>query len=243
MTVRSLLQIILFLLIIIIVGGVYFLYFYSGPQKHGAVKIDNNSKISQEKIILNENNIDQDNQLIKIEENKNQKSNEGKSDSNKPIKDKDNLKNNKDTNNSQYVKNLTKEIEYITSTKNGDIIKIFAKSGKTNLKNNKILDLEDVNGTISSDGKSNIHISSKFAEYNYSDQNSKFYEDVEIKYIDRVIICDNFDLKINDNIAVAYNNVIIKDYKSLMKAEKVTMNILTKDINIESKEKVEINTK
>ena len=111
------------------------------------------------------------------------------------------------------------------------------------MRNNKILDLEDVNGTISSDGKSNIHISSKFAEYNYSDQNSKFYEDVEIKYIDRVIICDNFDLNINDNIAVAYNNVIIKDYKSLMKAEKVTMNILTKDINIESKEKIEINTK
>ena len=103
--------------------------------------------------------------------------------------------------------------------------------------------MEDVNGTISSDGKSNVYISSKFAEYNYSDQNSKFYEDVEIKYIDRIIICDNFDLKINDNIAVAYNNVMIRDNKSLMKAEKVTMNILTKDINIESKEKIEINTK
>ena len=225
MTVKSLLQIILFLLIIIIVGGIYFLYFYSGTQNHGTMKVDNNSKISQENMTLNQNNIDKDNQLIKIEENK------------------DKLKKNKEINNSQYVQNLTKEIEYITSTKNGDIIKIFAKSGKTNLKNNNILDLEDVNGTISSDGNSNVYNSPKFAEYNYSDQNSRFYEDVEIKYIDRIIICDNFDLKINDNIAVAYNNVIIKDYKSLMKAEKVTMNILTKDINIESKEKIEINTK
>ena len=242
MTVKSLLQIILFLLIIIIVGGIYFLYFFSGTQNHGTIKVDNNSKIAQENMTLNQNNIDKDNQLIKIEENKNLKLNE-ESISDKPKENKDKLKENKEINNSQYVQNLTKEIEYITSTKNGDIIKIFAKSGKTNLKNNKILDLEDVNGTISSDGKSNIHISSKFAEYNYSDQNSKFYEDVEIKYIDRVIICDNFDLKINDNIAVAYNNVIIKDYKSLMKAEKVTMNILTKDINIESKEKIEINTK
>ena len=225
MTVKSLLQIILFLLIIIIVGGMYFLYFYSGTQSYGTIKVDNNSKISQENMTLNQNNIDKDNQLIKIEENK------------------DKLKKNKEINNSQYVQNLTKEIEYITSTKNGDIIKIFAKSGKTNLKNNNILELEDVNGTISSDGKSNVYISSKFAEYNYSDQDSKFYEDVEIKYIDRIIICDNFDLKINDNIAVAYNNVIIRDNKSLMKAEKVTMNILTKDINIESKEKIEINTK
>ena len=36
---------------------------------------------------------------------------------------------------------------------------------------------------------------------------------------------------------------MIRDNKSLMKAEKVTMNILTKDVNIESKEKIEINTK
>ena len=242
MTVKSLLQIILFLLIIIIVGGIYFLYFYSGTQNHGTMKVDNNSKISQENMTLNQNNIDKDNQLIKIEENKNLKLNE-ESLSDKPKENKDKLKENKEINNSQYVQNLTKEIEYITSTKNGDIIKIFAKSGKTNLKNNNILELEDVNGTISSDGKSNVYISSKFAEYNYSDQNSKFYDDVEIKYIDRIIICDNFDLKINDNIAVAYNNVIIRDNKSLMKAEKVTMNILTKDINIESKEKIEINTK
>ena len=242
MTVKSLLQIILFLLIIIIVGGMYFLYFYSGTQSYGTIKVDNNSKISQENMTLNQNNIDKDNQLIKIEENKSLKFNE-ESISDKPKENKDNLKKNKEINNSQYVQNLTKEIEYITSTKNGDIIKIFAKSGKTNLKNNNILDLEDVNGTISSDGKSNVYISSKFAEYNYSDQNSKFYDDVEIKYIDRIIICDNFDLKINDNIAVAYNNVMIRDNKSLMKAEKVTMNILTKDINIESKEKIEINTK
>ena len=242
MTVKSLLQIILFLLIIIIVGGIYFLYFYSGTQNHGTIKVDNNSKISQENMTLNQNNIDKDNQLIKIEENKNLKLNE-ESISDKPKVNKDKLKKNKEIDNSQYVQNLTKEIEYITSTKNGDIIKIFAKSGKTNLKNNNILDLEDVNGTISSDGKSNVYISSKFAEYNYSDQNSKFYGDVEIKYIDRIIICDNFDLKINDNIAVAYNNVIIRDNKSLMKAEKVTMNILTKDINIESKKKIQINTK
>ena len=242
MTVKSLLQIILFLLIIIIVGGIYFLYFFSGTQNHGTIKVDNNSKIAQENMTLNQNNIDKDNQLIKIEENKNQKLNE-ESISDKPKVNKDKLKKNKEIDNSQYVQNLTKEIEYITSTKNGDIIKIFAKSGKTNLKNNNILDLQDVNGTISSDGKSNVYISSKFAEYNYSDQNSKFYEDVEIKYIDRIIICDNFDLKINDNIAVAYNNVMIRDNKSLMKAEKVTMNILTKDINIESKEKIEINTK
>ena len=57
------------------------------------------------------------------------------------------------------IKNLTKEIEYITSNKNGEIFKISAKYGKTNLKNNNILDLEKVNGVILSDRKSrNLYI-------------------------------------------------------------------------------------
>ena len=57
-----------------------------------------------------------------------------------------------------------------------------------------------------------------------------------------VIKCDNLDLKISDNIAIAYNNVIFQDRDSLMKAEKITMNILTKDIIINSDNKIEITT-
>jgi lipopolysaccharide assembly outer membrane protein LptD (OstA) len=54
-----------------------------------------------------------------------------------------------------------------------------------------------------------------------------------------LITCDNLDLKINENYAVAYNNVIIKDNKSIMKAQMVTLNIITKDIKINSQNKVE----
>ena len=50
--------------------GNIFSYFYSGTQSYGTIKVDNNSKISQENMTLNQNNIDKDNQLIKIEENK-----------------------------------------------------------------------------------------------------------------------------------------------------------------------------
>ena len=71
-------------------------------------------------------------------------------------------------------------------------------------------------------------------------QNSKFYNDVIIKYNDQVIKCDNLDLKISDNIAIAYNNVTLQNKNSLMKAEKITMNILTKDISINSNEEIEV---
>ena len=97
-------------------------------------------------------------------------------------------------------------------------------------------------GQYSSSERSEIYISSDYAKYNYNNQNSKFYSNVKIKYDNKIITCDNLDLNINENIAVAYNNVIVKDEKSIMKAQKITLNIITKDININSKEKIEIIT-
>ena len=40
MSIKSLLQVILFLLIIIIIGGIYFLYFYSGPIKNKEIVVN-----------------------------------------------------------------------------------------------------------------------------------------------------------------------------------------------------------
>ena len=140
------------------------------------------------------------------------------------------------------IKNLTKEIEYITSNKEGDIFKILAKYGKTNIKNSDILDLKEVDGIISSSKRSEIYITSDFAEYNYDNQNSKFYSNVIIKYDNKVITCDNLDLEIKTNYAIAYNDVEIKDDNSVMKAQLVRLNILTKDIEINSQDKIKIIT-
>ena len=47
-------------------------------------------------------------------------------------------------------------------------------------------------------------------------------------------------MNLSENIAVAYNNVIVKDDISVMKAQNIILNIITKDININSEEKVKI---
>ena len=110
------------------------------------------------------------------------------------------------------------------------------------MKNTEILDLVDVDGTITPKNKSNIYITSDYAKYNYSNQNSRFFDNVEIKYDNKVITCDNFSLDISENIAIAYDNVIVKDEGSIMKAQNITMNILTKDISINSENKIKILT-
>ena len=136
--------------------------------------------------------------------------------------------------------NQSKEIEYIATRENGDIFKILAKYGRTNLKDSKMLDLEDVSGTISSKDKSDFYISSDFAKYNYTNQDSKFYSNVKIKYDDKEITCDNFELSVSENLAVAYENVVLKNSGSIMKAKTIIVNISTKDIKINSNDKIEV---
>ena len=228
MSIKSLLQIILILLIFIIIGGIYFIYFYSDTNKKVELsEVNGGLNITVDKVILEDNEAADKNDLStsKVEDSKNVIDDE------KIIEEKQEYK---------KFENLTKQIQYITSSSNGDVFKILADTGKTNLKNRNLLDLENVKGSIISSERPDIYISSKFAEYNYSDQNSKFYNNVIIKYNDRIIKCDNFDLIISDNIAIAYNNVTIESKDSLMKAEKITLNILTKDISINSDEKIEI---
>ena len=77
---------------------------------------------------------------------------------------------------------------------------------------------------------------------NYDNQNSQFYSNVKINYDNKTITCDNLDLKINENYAIAYNNVEIKDENSTMKAQIVKLNLLTKDIKINSQDKIKITT-
>ena len=48
------------------------------------------------------------------------------------------------------------------------------------------------------------------------------------------------DLNITENIAIAYSNVEVKDEKSVMQAQVITMDIITKDIEINSEDKIKI---
>ena len=246
MSVKSLLQLILLVLIFFILGGIYFVYFYSGPLKNKLVLNENISKLDNKKI---EKEYFQDEEVLEkatLEQKKSANENGDRDLKAKKVKNEKKKYEIKDASlkeaETDKIKNLTKEIEYITSNKEGDIFKILAKYGKTNIKDSDILDLKEVDGVISSSKRSDIYITSNFAEYNYDNQNSKFYSNVIIKYDNKVITCDNLDLEIKTNYAIAYNNVEIKDDNSVMKAQLVRLNILTKDIEINSQDKIKIIT-
>ncbi len=249
MSVKSLLQIILFLLIILIIGSIYYVYFLKIPLDN---KVNLNTEIQLNKKDIMENEVlSKEERLDEIELIENEKSKVGKNNNidqvNLSVNNNNLLENSSEKNDlklnessTNEIKNLTKKIEYISTNKNGDTFKILAKYGKTNLRNSNILDLEDVKGTVILSEGSIINISSDYAKYNYNDQQSEFINNIQLNYDDKLITCDNLSIKITKNIAIAYNNVVIKDKKSMIKADNVQINLTTKDINLNSENIIQL---
>jgi len=251
MSPKSAIQLIIFIIIFIIIGGVYFEYF--SKEK---IKIDQTTQKTEKEINTNSqdesNNKDESEDLDLTNKDKLNKKKKietkkiefEKSEEKKPEKKNTKLNDNKKKDNE--IPNIVKDVEYLTTDKNGNKYKILATSGRTNQNDKNILDLNNVRGEITSNQRSTIYIISDFAEYNSSTLDSKFYKNVVINYEDKQINCENFDINIDTNIAIAYNNVVVTDPKSIMKAGKIALNIETKEIDINpdsvGKNKIKINT-
>ena len=274
MSIKSLAQIIIILIIFIIIGSVYYNYFYKPVEIQKNFKNNIEKKVIEEKTEkLNKSDKVKNNQIKKSEDNNQIKTKEKnlekevekpkeevekpkeevekpKEEVEKPkeevvIKTKEepkddtiNKKNNLETT------NVLTEVEYLTTDNKGNKYKIFAKSAKTSKENKDILELDQVRGIVTSETRSNVYIVSDFAKYNSSNLSSLFYQNVVINFEDKQIDCDYFDLDMQTNIAVAYSNVIVTDPKSIMKAGRITLDMKTKDINIEPevRKKIEVKT-
>ena len=239
MSLKSLIQTIIVLIIIIILGGVYYNYFANNKkitlEKDIQTEIDPNK--TKKKVTLNENSVEK--KKINIDENI--INNESKQIEDETVGIEKKIKRNK-----PEIDNIVKDIEYLTTDKNGNKYKILATSGRTNSEDKNILDLDNVRGIITSTTRSDVYIISDFAEYNSSNLNSVFYQNVVVNYEDKEITCDYFDVDMKTNIAKAYNNVVVKDSNSKMKAGKIILNIETKVININpenNKKKVSLTIK
>ena len=236
MSLKSLVQIFIILVILIILGGVYYNYFAENKK----ISLEDNEKSIQSEIDIDNNEIKETKTLpekssankeiniseeVKTAEVKTAevKSAEVKSESTNQKK----IKKNK-----PKINNVVKDIEYLTTDKSGNKYKILATSGRTNIEDKNVLDLDNVKGIITSDERSTVYVKSDYAEYNSSSLNSSFYQNVVINYEDKEITCDYFDIDMKTNIAIAYNNVVVTDPQSIMKAGRIILNIETKVINI-----------
>ena len=236
MSAKTLVQILLFIVIILIISTIYIIYFKTDKLNNQIITLnsESESQFLDDGLIIKE----ELNNKTQREETTNNRAEDLEQNYKKKIVKNDNLDEKKKN---KTIENVIEKIQYTTSDNNGNKYEFFAKSGKTNIENNNILDLTDVDGLITTIDNQKIFITSNFAKYNSQNQNSKFFEKVEVLYQDRIIKCNNLDIDMKNNIAIAYNNVVVYDDNSLMKAGKVTINTLTKEMIIDPSKSEKIN--
>ena len=236
MSAKTLVQILLFIVIILIISTIYIIYFKTDKLNNQIITLnsESESQFLDDGLIIKE----ELNNKTQREETTNNRAEDLEQNYKKKIVKNDNLDEKKKN---KTIENVIEKIQYTTSDNNGNKYEFFAKSGKTNIENNNILDLTDVDGLITTIDNQKIFITSNFAKYNSQNQNSKFFEKVEVLYQDRIIKCNNLDIDMKNNIAIAYNNVVVYDDNSLMKAGKVTINTLTKEMIIDPSKAEKIN--
>ena len=258
MSIKSLLQILIFLLIISIIAAVYYKYFDTNKniiEEINSIEDNNQEQLRDLEKKIADLELKNDELNLKINNREKIKDVTSENNQNEVVKvediiiKKDNINKTNDLENkgsSDEIKNLVKDVEYSSIDERGNKFYLLANSGKSNISNNDILDLVNVRGKITSDNRDTIYIVSDFAEFNSVNSNSKFYDNVIINYQEKQITCINFDINMETNKAIAYNNVIITDAKSKMKAGLVEFDLKTKNININpdtNTTKIEVITK
>ena len=128
--------------------------------------------------------------------------------------------------------NQIKDIVYNSNYSNDNKYTIKAEFGQFNKKDPDLMLLTNVEGTILLNNSDIIKISSDKASYNSENYNTNFYKNVLIIFEDHRIDSDNFDLSFDKKISTIYNNVTYKNLNTTLQADKIDIDLITKDSKI-----------
>jgi lipopolysaccharide export system protein LptA len=130
--------------------------------------------------------------------------------------------------NSNEIHNL----EYVSEDSDGNKYIIKSKSGIIDLDKPELIQMKNVLATINLKNSFPISISSDNAIYNNVTHDTKFSKNIVVNYINNTIKSDNMDLFFNKNFASIYSNVIYKNLNTQLQADKVEMDLITKNSKI-----------
>ena len=95
-----------------------------------------------------------------------------------------------------------------------------------------IMLLTNVEAIVLTKNSEPIKIYSKKSLYNNLNYNTNFYDEVQIIYKDHKIFSNNFDLIFNEKTGTIYNNVIYKNLNTMLYADKIDIDLISKDSKI-----------
>ena len=128
--------------------------------------------------------------------------------------------------------NQIEKVSYTSQDLDGNSYSVKSEFGEFDQNKPDIMLLTNVKATILTKNSEPITIYSKKSLYNNLNYNTNFYDDVQITYKDHKIFSNNFDLIFNEKTGTIYNNVIYKNLNTMLYADKIDIDLISKDSKI-----------
>ena len=124
------------------------------------------------------------------------------------------------------------DINYVSTDINGNKYQITAKQAEIKVENSDVMFLRDVVAFIFIKDSVKVKITSNFGKYNSKNYDTIFSENVIVIYPGHKITGEYLDFSFLTNLGVFTTNVIYTGEKTNLFADKIEMNLTTKDTKI-----------
>lgn len=127
---------------------------------------------------------------------------------------------------------LIKDINYSFSDSSGNYYELLSEIGKVDINNSNKIFMTNVVATIYLVDSSPVKITSKYANYNKINHETSFFENVKVTHLIHKATSENLDISFNDNLASMYNNIIYNKPGTNLKADRLEIDLITKNSKI-----------
>ena len=127
---------------------------------------------------------------------------------------------------------LIENMSYLFSDKKGNNYELISEFGKVDIDNPDKIFMTNVTAIIYLINASPITITSKHAYYNKKNHETNFFKDVKLNYLAHKATSQNLDLSFQNNLASMYNNVIYKKPGTKLTADRLNIDLVTKNSKI-----------
>ena len=128
--------------------------------------------------------------------------------------------------------NLITNLKYFSIDKRGNKYEITSEYGEMDTSNSDIIMMENVKAIIKIYNSDPIIITSNFAKYNVKNYDTNFKENILVKHVDNKLNGENLDLSFQNNLMSMYNNIIYQNPDTKLLADKLEIDLITKDSKI-----------
>ena len=139
--------------------------------------------------------------------------------------------------------NLIRGLRYFSVDDNGNKYEIRSEYGEMGLDNPNVILMTNVVAKIDIYNSDPIIITSTFAKYNVKNYDTNFEKNVFVKHVDNKLNGENLDLSFQNNLLLMYNDIIYQNSDTKLLADKLEIDLITKDSKIimnDKKSKIKI---